>query len=99
MSELRFHPDVTLEIQQAVTWYEAQIRGLGQDFLDELENAFTSIYTMPLAWAAIAPGFRRYVLQRFPYSVIYRTDDAKDTLVVAVMHLHRKPDYWRNRVA
>jgi hypothetical protein len=34
---------------------------------------------------------------RFPYGLIYALDDG-DILVLAVAHLHRRPDYWRDRL-
>jgi len=33
----------------------------------------------------------------FPYGILYSLLD-QDIVVVAVMHLHRKPDYWEKRV-
>lgn len=40
---------------------------------------------------------RRCRLSRFPYGLIYAIENA-DTLVLAVAHLHREPDYWRDRL-
>lgn len=38
----------------------------------------------------------RYVLDRFPYSVLYAV--ASDRVwVVAVAHQHRRPGYWQQR--
>jgi len=40
--------------------------------------------------------FRRYLLQRFPYGVIYAVDE--DVIyIAAVMHLKRKPGYRVSR--
>jgi mRNA-degrading endonuclease RelE of RelBE toxin-antitoxin system len=36
-------------------------------------------------------------LSRFPYGLIYTIDNG-DILVLAVAHLHRRPDYWRDRL-
>jgi len=35
-------------------------------------------------------------MNRFPYGIVYTTH-GDDIFVVAVMHLHRKPDYWQTR--
>jgi hypothetical protein len=40
--------------------------------------------------------FRRYLLQRFPYGLIYAVE-GQTIFVVAVMHLKRKPGYWVSR--
>lgn len=36
-------------------------------------------------------------IARFPYGVIYRHKE-NEILVIAVANLHRKPDYWQDRV-
>jgi hypothetical protein len=36
------------------------------------------------------------MLTRFPYGVFFAVDD-DEVLVLAVVHLHRHPDTWKNR--
>ena len=69
MLEIRFHPDVEQEVDSAYACYEAQATGLDEDFLHELDNGLVSVQTLPKAWAVITPGFRRYLLQKFPYQL------------------------------
>jgi hypothetical protein len=38
-------------------------------------------------------------LQQFPYGVAYHEVETGCLEIVAVMHLHREPDYWRGRGA
>jgi len=93
---LRFHPQVASEIKASYTWYQQQTEGLGDDFLDELEMAYQAIISFPQTWPFFQKGFRRYLLARFPFSVIYR--EYNDNIyIVAVMHHSRKPDYWSVR--
>jgi hypothetical protein len=40
---------------------------------------------------------RRIIVPRFPYALLYRATSDR-ILIVAVMHLHRRPGYWRSRV-
>ncbi|MBX3301539.1 MAG: hypothetical protein KF693_04925 [Nitrospira sp.] len=42
------------------------------------------------------PRFRRYLLQRFPYGLIYAVE-GQTIFVATVMHLKRKPGYWISR--
>ena len=44
-----------------------------------------------------ASVFDIVLLNRFPYSVVYRTDDQR-IVIVAVAHAHRRPAYWRGRI-
>jgi len=93
---LRFHPEVSSEIKASYRWYQEQAEGLGEDFLNELELAYSAIIEFPQSWSPFHKGFRRFLLSRFPFSVIYREKD-KLIYVVAVMHNSRKPGYWSNR--
>lgn len=84
------------ELDEAVVWYSAQAPGLGDAFLLETLKSFRMIEQHPAAWHPLSENTRRCRLSRFPYAVIYIADD-EGLLVVAIAHLHRKPDYWRNR--
>lgn len=96
MSEIIFHPDVANEIKSSYDWYESQAEGLGGDLLSELESAYDAIIELPNAWPKFQNEFRRFLLGKFPFSVIYRTLDTS-IYVVAVMHNSRKPGYWLSR--
>ena len=96
MLELRFHPDISSEVNASYLWYEEQTEGLGEDFLTDLESAYEAIIEMPKTWPPFQKGFRRFVLSKFPFSVIYRAND-EVIYVVAVMHNSRKPGYWLKR--
>jgi plasmid stabilization system protein ParE len=91
------HPEADAEIKAASSNYEALQVGLGHAFLDEVADAFDQIQQHPLAWAILTDHLRRRLLHRFPYGVVYQIE-ADQIFVVAVMHLHRQPDYWRSRL-
>lgn len=97
MTNVYFHPEVARDIHESVVWYESQAEGLGGDFINELESAYEAIAKLPGVWPQFGKGFRRYILTRFPFAVIYRQSKEK-IYVVAVMHQSRKPDYWLNRI-
>jgi hypothetical protein len=40
---------------------------------------------------------RTYLLQRFPFSVVYRVE-ARRILIVAVAHARRRPGSWKSRI-
>ncbi len=96
MLKLRFHPEVSSEIKSSYIWYQEQTEGLGDDFLDELESAYQAIIEFPNTWPLFKNGFRRFLLSRFPFSVIYREYN-NSIYIVAVMHNSRRPGYWLSR--
>ena len=85
-----------MEIRASYRWYEEQAIGLGNDFLVELESAYQTIAELPDTWPKFRKGFRRFLLSKFPFSVIYRKSN-ETIFVVAVMHDSRKPGYWLSR--
>lgn len=100
---LVFHPDVESEISASYRWYQKQAISLGDDFLTELESSYLessydAICELPDTWPKFKKGFRRFILSKFPFSVIYQSD-GKIVYVVAVMHNSRKPEYWLDRTS
>lgn len=97
MRKLVFHPDIKIEIKESYQWYESNAEGLGEDFIAELESGFKIIKESPDIWPAISINFKRYLLNRFPFGIIYQMQP--DCIyIVAVMHLKRNPGYWTKRV-
>ncbi len=97
MISLEFHDDVRHEIESAVDWYENQSPGLGFDYLSEMEESFSILLSNPNAWANLELGFKKFILHRFPFSIIYRIQNDV-VFVLAVAHAGRKPGYWRSRL-
>jgi len=97
MLKLTFHPDVSFEIKSSYCWYQEKADGLGKDFINELELAYQAIIDFPQTWPKFQNGFRRFLLSKFPFSVIYRKN-GNLIYVVTVMHNSRKPGYWLIRV-
>jgi len=94
---IEFHPEVYEDIEDAYFWYESQTVGLGDTFLSELEMSYKRIIDMPLAWPKFGSNLHRFILNKFPFSVIYFPGE-NTPFVVTVMHNSRKPGYWKARV-
>lgn len=85
------------ELDDAVTYYNAVKPGLGLEFVDEVAAAVARIVEFPDAWQRLKGGVRRCQLHRFEYGLVYRVH-GKVATVYAVMHLKRRPGYWRERL-
>lgn len=88
-----FSESATSEVRHAAGYYEAEVEGLGKAFLTYVENSVEEIERFPLASRVIGRDFRRFLVPRFPYAIIYRVE-SDQIFVAAVMHLKRKPFYW-----
>lgn len=84
------------ELDDVFGWYEAQVPGLGYDFLLEFDRAVGRVLAYPQSAAVIRANLRRVVIRRFPYGVIYGVDGER-IVIVAVANLHREPHYWIER--
>jgi hypothetical protein len=96
MMPIDFHPEADQEMFEAARYYQSLSSGLGDDYLDEVECAVRSIATSPQTWPILEGDFRRRLVKRFPFGVIYRIEPDK-ILIIAVAHLRKKPGYWKNR--
>jgi toxin ParE1/3/4 len=89
-------PAAAAELREAALFYEDCCEKLGQEFLASVEAAFGAIARRPTLWRRLKGRFRRCLVHRFPYGVVYAVADDV-VYVAAVMHLKRKPDYWESR--
>jgi hypothetical protein len=89
-------PEALVEARNAAAFYEDSQPGLGKAFLAGVEAATEEILRHPLTWRRIKGRFRRYLIPRFPYGLIYAVQ-GDIIYVAAVMHLKRKPGYWTAR--
>lgn len=96
MYEIEIHVDAERELNAAAIFYEKRVEGLGQQFLDEFEGAISQIQKFPEAYPTYEEEYRRYLLKRFPFSVVYRID-GDNLFIIAIAHLKRKPKYWETR--
>jgi len=85
------------ELDDGFIYYEDQISGLGYEFTDEIFATIKRIRLNPEAWTTFSKRTRRCLVHRFPYGVIYQVRK-EELIIVAIAHLHRKPEYWLNRI-
>jgi plasmid stabilization system protein ParE len=93
----RFHPEALQEFEAADDWYLERSPDASISFLSAVADAVENIRSAPRRWPTHLYGTRRFVLQRFPFSVIY-LDEPDEVVIVAVAHGKRKPGYWKRRV-
>lgn len=93
---VEFHPEALSEFQEAAQYYATQQPGLGLRFVEQVEGVINSLADHPETYAVFEQDVRRCLTKRFPYAVLY-TIEPDHILVVAIMHCHRAPRYWRHR--
>jgi len=97
MAKLIYDPLAKVEIKEAAAYYENCREGLGKAFLETIERNVQKLAENPLHYRKIRGRFRRCIVNRFPYGIIYSIE-SDFIFIAAVMHLHREPNYWLQRL-
>jgi plasmid stabilization system protein ParE len=93
----RFHPQAWQEVEAAESWYRQRSPEASIRFLSAIYDALESLARWPQRWPTYGYGARRFVLCGFPFSIIYRDEEASVS-VVAIAHHKRRPGYWKDRL-
>ncbi len=92
-----FHPLARKELDEAIDYYNECQDGLGIEFAREVYKTIQIILQFPKAWSPFSNNTRRCLTNRFPYGIIYQVLE-DEVIIVAVMQLNKKPNYWHGRI-
>jgi len=94
---LEVHSEAREEFLQTVSFYDAQVPGLGLRFIAEIERCQKALLETPLVGHPYGRRLRKFTVgDKFPYSIVYAVL-AEVVFVVAYAHGSRRPGYWRTR--
>lgn len=97
MRRARFFAPARREFLKEVVFYDEQELVLGAAFAQAVEEATARALTFPDAGSPATKNTKRVFVKRFPFSVVYRSDE-EGILVFAVAHHSRSPEYWVSRI-
>ena len=69
-SSPEFHPEALREAEAGLLWYLERSPAAAHRFMGELERAIDHIWEAPERWPRYVLGTRRFVLLKFPYSLV-----------------------------
>jgi hypothetical protein len=93
-----FHHEALDELHGAAHRYNLNQKGLGLRFIASVEETIDRILEAPSRWKILEADVRRCLTRVFPYAVLY-TVEPDFILIIAIMHCHREPGYWRSRIS
>ena len=96
MKTVRFHLEAEAELIAAAAYYETQQADLGRRFLASVQDTVNRIVLNPHLYPIVELDVRRSLVRTFPFGVLFR-ERPHTIVIMAVMHLHRDPGYWKNR--
>jgi plasmid stabilization system protein ParE len=86
------------DVAEAYDWYASSRRGLGEEFLADMDSVIQMVEQMPEVCPTVYRELRRALLHRFPYSIYYRLLPSVATIEVrGCVHQRRHPRTWRRR--
>ena len=85
-----------IEIDDAIDWYQKISPDLGSDIFDKYVQARKAIKSNPLLFQELKGGYRKVIIERFPYKVIFKIVDIDSVLILAFTH-HKRSNYWNKR--
>ncbi|MFC0350494.1 type II toxin-antitoxin system RelE/ParE family toxin [Undibacterium danionis] len=88
--QVKFHTEAEAELTEAALYYEDKVAGLGKSFVADIQNAVTFIRLHPDTPPRLGQLLRKFVVKRFPYSIIYQHDE-HGIFILAVAHNKRRP--------
>ena len=99
---LRTEPEAGEELLEAARWYEQRQPGLGMEFFAAIAAAVEFIQQHPEAGSPVpyvteAVPAGRFILRRFPYSVVFLELES-EIRILAFAHHRRHPNYWKERL-
>jgi len=91
---IEVRPLAVVEVLEAYDWYEQQRKGLGMEFLNELDVFYSGLLHNPNAYSYYDKPVRQGRINRFPYTVVYEV--LETTIVVySVFMIKQNPDKKR----
>ncbi len=94
--KLEYHLSTIADLNEAVIYYNDLQLGLGNRFRSEIYEAIERIKTNPLIYPEIN-GVRRALLNRFPYSIVYRLVEDQTIRVLLIRHHSLHPEHESRR--
>lgn len=93
MKPVVFDSEASDESHAAAEWYEERRAGLGDEFMEEVEQVKERIWRTPQAFPLhTGSELRKCILRRFPYTIFFLEQEDR-IWIAAVAHQKRRPGY------
>jgi mRNA-degrading endonuclease RelE of RelBE toxin-antitoxin system len=95
--KLIYKPVALLDSDEAATWYNQKIQGLGFRFLLDLEITIENLIRNPFAYSVLKEPVRKASLKKFPYVVLY-VIVSNNIIVIGIINTKRSRSYFKSRI-
>ncbi len=77
VKRVEYHEGAVTDVKSAIAWYQDRSPKVALEFIDELRRAAETIQQGPERWPVGKRGTRRFLLWRFPFSIIYSEQEQR----------------------
>jgi hypothetical protein len=91
-----FHPEAREELVESARFLEEKTTGLSLDLIAAVEQAADRLTRFPELGPIENANIRKCLVRGFPFTLLH---EVNPVYIAAVMHQHRRPGYWRGRLA
>lgn len=92
MNDIILSPLAEKEIEESFSWYEENQEGLGERFIDLIDDSFIQISKSPEFYPKKKANFREFLVDKFPFLIIYEYISRSNTInILHVFHTSRNP--------
>ncbi len=91
-----FSREAETDLFRVVDHYADQRDGLGDEFVDAVDEMAREIGAWPLAGRPFDASIRGRILGRFPYWILYQ-QKGSTIWITSLVHQNRGDDFWRSR--
>jgi plasmid stabilization system protein ParE len=87
------------DLEQIADYYRSVNPSLADGFAVDVQEQLRLLSEHPDSGSRLQRGYRRTLLRRFPFALIYRIDlQAQHIQVVALIDQRRRPETWLGRL-
>ena len=92
-----YHPLTVSDLNRAVSYYNRQRPGLGDQFRVEVYAVIDLVRSNPFQFPVVERDIRRGFVHRFPYAVLFRVVNDETIRVLVIRHHRRHPSFGLTR--
>lgn len=95
--KIKIEPEARLDIQEAITWYNKQQKGLGKKFHTAVTSHIDSLAKNP-HFEIRYDNVHCLPLKKYPFMIHFTINEPKNLVTVrAVFHTSLNPNNWKIR--
>ena len=98
MLDLILLADAKDDLDEAYNWYESNEIGLGDRFLNYIQDGLSLIRQHPETFPVCASNFRRALISKFPFEIIYKNEGNR-IVIYSVFNCSQNPQKWKSRIS